>query len=152
MGTMRSAPPRPQAAPTSNITQGRSTEFGVSSTTNSFERLIANRIRSGMSSPPSISRSSRNVDAPDSSIFSHSVLASHLSAVAWLTKTWYGFAVSFFFAMPFYRFEVRNVRQSSTGQFGSLLNVSEVLLPEAIIFRFRRTHKKDCHPHHQTEI
>lgn len=43
-----------------------------------------------MSSPPSMSRSSRNVTAPACSIFSHSIRASHLSAVAWLRKTRYG--------------------------------------------------------------
>src|SRR5688572_4716680 len=50
---------------------------------------------SGISSPPWISRSSRKVVAPVVSIFSQRVFASHLSAVAWLTKTWYCLARTF---------------------------------------------------------
>src|SRR5262245_51316413 len=42
-----------------------------------------------MSSPPLMSRSSRNVVAPAASIFSHRMTAKPLSAVAWLTNTWY---------------------------------------------------------------
>lgn len=41
----------------------------------------------------------RNVVAPVCSTLSQMVLASHLSAVAWLMNTWYGFLRRAFFAM-----------------------------------------------------
>jgi len=48
---------------------------------------------SGMSAPPAISRSSRNVVTPGmASISIHIIRATHLSAVAWLMNTRYGSA------------------------------------------------------------
>jgi hypothetical protein len=70
------------AMPISTATQIRLTEFGVNSTATSPLDLIASRIDFGMSSPPSISRSSRNVYGPNPSILAHSDCASLLSAVA----------------------------------------------------------------------
>ena len=78
---------RPQAAPISAYTYGRSSAQGVSRTTNSCARSKKFRMSSSKSAPASTSASSKNGVAPQASISRATCLATHVSALLWLMNT-----------------------------------------------------------------